>query len=305
MRKMIFPLLFILAFAAFTLAMSAILYADVAGSPPPAAQISVIMYGAENNNRWQALELGIRQACRELDIEVPTTGISPSGDARQQAKLIEREVADGAQGLLIAPENSEEMAITLEDLFFELPIVFVKNGISGYEYVSVNEKDVASGLARQVLQHEGRIVLLADKLYQESIQARFEAFLQQLSVAGREVSIEPFDEFGGGTDDDILVALDNETLESLIDRYQDADHSLHLFGIGSSDKVVHALKQGAVEGIVFENEFAAGYIATMRLAAKMGLTKETVYADLQYLYVTRQTMFQPEMERLLFPIVAQ
>ena len=81
-----------------------------------------------------------------------------------------------------------------------------------------------------------------------------------------------------------------------------------LYGIGATDKIVYYLDQGWISGIVFPNEFRIGYAGLNRMVdtlerqpgagtdADPAMTTEFYRAD-------RKTMYEPDLQRLLFPIV--
>ena len=297
MKRMIFPGLFILAFVIFTLIMGAILSAGTS-SPPPDMRIAVVMYGNGNGDRWRSLELGIRQACRDLEIESPII-ITPGED--RQSGLIDREIADGVDGLLIAPENSEAQADSLEQLTFAIPIVFIMNGIESFSYVAADDAGMGRMLAEALSARSGRVLLIANHPPRKSAHLRVEAFLSYMAEAG--VPVAPLDSLTAAAPGDIVVALDTETLESAIDFFAESPGGITLCGIGGSDKVVHALSQGIVDSVVFQNEYAMGYTATMALAEKLGIARPIPDMPIQYLYADRKTMYEPDIANLLFSIV--
>lgn len=308
MKKMIFPALFVLFFVAFTLIMASVLYTDGTAQPSPNAQVAIVAHGNESGDRWKALEAGVRQACRELDIESAVMNIAATRDSGMQFRLIEREIDSGISGLLIAPDNSAEMAVELERLYFLVPTVYVLNGIPDFDYVAADDAGMAELLAEKLASLDGGIALLTENSGRESVSRRLEAFLASMQAAGREVTIiqsaQEIKPAGAGAQAPVLVAaLDTETLESAIDTLSDSDDTIRLYGIGSTDKIVHAMTQGVVEGVVFQNEYAAGYIAMMQLAMRMGLIVPAMPSDIQYMYVDRLSLYEPDIERLLFPIV--
>lgn len=307
MKKMIFPALFVLLFAAFTLIMASVLYTDGTAQPSPNAQVAIVAHGNESGDRWKVLEAGVRQACRELDIEPALMNISSTRDSDMQLRLIEREIDSGISGLLIAPDNSTEMAVELERLYFLVPTVYMLNGIPDFDYVAADDAGMAELLAEKLAPLDGSVMLLTENSGRESVTRRLEAFLASMQSAGREVSIiksvQELKNQAGAEGPIIVVAMNTETLESAIDTLADSNENIRLYGIGSTDKIVHAMTQGVVEGVVFQNEYAAGYIAMMQLAMRMGLIVPAMPSDIQYMYVDRLSLYEPDIERLLFPIV--
>lgn len=314
MRKNLFMALFVVAFCVFVAVILLLLQPGDATSTASSAHISAIMYGGQTNDRWASLDQGIRQACRDLDIEPPLLTSASTEDVGALAQLIVREASSGAGGMLIAVDDSDAMAQALAQASVNIPIVFVKNGPEAEPYVAADDVAMACALAEQLSDADGHIALVVDQLGRESVRKRQDAFMEAMAAKGIEVTLL---EAIAGRDIramiaseltfhrptiDVLVALDTDTLEACIDAYDNAMTDAYLCGIGSSDRVVYALNQGIVQSVVFQNEYAIGYIAAMQLAARMNLTRTKVDTAVQYMYVDRETMFRPEAERLLFPI---
>ena len=109
--------------------------------------------------------------------------------------------------------------------------------------------------------------------------------------------------YGNRNPPDAIVALDNETLDTVLDGLEAAGQYVPLYGVGSSEKVVHALDQGDIRGICFQNEFNIGYMAMVGLGQKMKMDTPPVSSPIAFQYVNQENMYDPEIERRLFPII--
>ncbi len=286
-------------------------YAFRADAPEKARQdvrIAVVLYGT-SAERWGALDQGIAQACTELNIEKPvlTVRATPAADAAdEQRERILREVANGAAGLLVAAADSAAMQPELETLAQTVPLVMMETGAGeSLPCVTADNLQMGRDLAARLAEEGTPVALLPGELSRDSVAARQAGFLQQAKELGLAVDVVPD---GGmlahtlrsgkyGT----VVALDNETLENAAATVGGA--GVQLVGIGASDKVVHELDSGNVTEICYQNEFSIGYIAMMQLAEKMNLGGGDVHSPVEYRIVRRETMYDPDTERLLFPII--
>lgn len=305
--------LIILLFLIFALVMGRQLVRGGATRTLQPAQIAVIVYGSANDDRWNALDQGIRQACRELEIETPTISMAAQGDAAAQLALLERELESGARGVLLAVEDSEQMAGALRASPLTVPVVYIHNAPTGEMAVAANGAALAGALAAALAGDVGHVAVAADALQRDSVRARLDAFEEAMRAQGTEVTVlTP----GDGRsmrqtiaseltfrkpEIDVLVALDTEMLESVIDAVSSAMTEARIVGIGSSDKVVSALDRGVISDLVYQNEYAIGYLGLMRLAAEMNLIKAPPEGEVQWMAVDRESMFAYEAERLLFP----
>lgn len=295
MKKHIPVMLFLLAFLLFGLFMGWLLLGNTGGNRAPDMRISVIMYGGEGSARWDTLEQGIRQACRELEIENPVVYTAPAGDSHAQIQLIEQEAGDGAAGLLIAPENSADILPLLDSLSADVPFVLLKSGAGSYSFIGADDEGMARLLAQKLAEVPGTVTLLQGNTQRSNLLIRQRVFLAEMESLGKRVEISDRMPQEG-----IAVALDTAALDAAVNA--ERAEAVTLYGIGSKTSLVHALNQGLLQGIVYQNEYAIGYMAMMRLAVRLGLAEPLPGNEVQFLYVDRDTMFTPDAERLLFPI---
>lgn len=275
--------------------------------------ISVIAYDNGNNDRWRTMDQGIRQACIELGIEKPViTHVRRTGTT-QTSNILQREINNGAQGILIV-SGTQEIVDCLSDTSLNLPIVLVENAFDeSYPCVGADNAGMGKALADYMADLPYNITVLETGLEQRSVAERYQAFCSRMEELNKPARAIPYDAFSEDLKtvlaaafvshnprSEMLAVLDNDSLEAAIDAVS-ADTTF--CGIGSSDKVVHALDLGIIHGLVYQNEFASGYIGTMTLARRMGLAKPLEPMVVQYRLVTRESMYLEENERLLFPII--
>ena len=310
MKRLKGPLAFVAVFLVFAGFVLWLLRAETDSQRLPEVTLSVVLYG-EDPDRWRALDQGVRQACVELGIEKPAMTMAGTGGAERQLSLLEREVANGANGLLVAAE-SPELGGYLSGL--SIPVVMVESG-AGESLTCIAADDAAMARALANL-HAGQgktVALLAENLHRQNVAARYDAFLARADELNQRVTILENDDTGMNTEQfiryalrvhnpDVLVVLDNDTLETAATALA-GDSSIEICGIGSSDAVVHALDQSLLDELCYSNEYAIGYIGTMTLAAQMGLVKTPEPVEMQYGIARRETMYRPENERILFPIM--
>jgi len=293
-----------------------LLYGEDDASKRKSAGISVVLYGTDGD-RWKQLEQGIGQACTELGIEKPVITIADSPG--RQLSLIQREVDSGAKGVIVTAIDGNALSPYLEELSAGIPVVMAKDG-AGEKLTCITADDTAMAreLAKSVALEEGSIALLVGSNDRESVKKRYRAFLSQMEESGREIIVLEHDEdvdlksfiasrlaiYKPAID--VLVVLDNDILEIAVGAVPASMTEVKLYGFGNSAKVVYGLDRGVIEKIMFQNEYAIGYISAMTLAARMGIINKSELApsyEIQYSLVSRENMFDPEIERLVFPIL--
>lgn len=314
MKKYAPVIAFTLVFALFFGIVLTISISDRKVVGPTNAGISVVVYG-NSTARWKNFELGISHACTQLGIERPVLLLSPSGDAPAQIQLLERELHNGAKGFIVAPVSSEALRAPLEEIAQTLPVVLADNAAGSLlPLVAPDNAALAQELADYVAGTGGRVVVLEHNTQQDNVRMRLDAFLARCEALG--LTPERLDATQPGValdrtiaaglaqaQPDIFVVLDNNDLETAIDAVPAAMVDVQVCGIGTSEKVVHALDTNAISCLGVANEYAMGYLAAMQLAAALKLTASVPQENIQHSIVTRQTMYQPQIERLLFPAI--
>lgn len=278
-----------------------------------AARIAVVLYG-ENSNPWRALDQGIAQACAELGIERPLVSYAPADEPSRQAVLLRREVMNGVDGLLIAAADDAAMTEFLAGVEPGLPVVMLESGAGDYPLVRVDDANMARMLADECMVKHEEIAIVYAGRSRESVRVRQDAFIARMQAMGREPILltppaeDALDGFLASAlavnqqEIDCLVALDTLTLEGTLAALPAAMVEISLCGIGTSNQVVNALDTGTIEMLVCPNEYAVGYLGAYLLAQQLGLVRDVPQPNIEYRLVTRENMYLPDIERLIFPI---
>ncbi len=308
---------FLVLFAAVVGAVVWAVSAESAPKAKPTAQISVVLYG-ESAERWRSLSQGISQGCAELEIERPTfLTIPAAGGAAEQARVLRREVENGADALLVAAIADEELRTALAEIANEVPVVMLESGVAGVgTRVSADDAQMGRELAAGMAKNTEKAIVIRPAPLRDSVSDRITAFLDEAAAHGLATEIWDIDSRAASSAiasrlatgaNGALMAPDNETLEAavtaLAETEQDAGQTTELYGMGQSDKAVSSLDHGAATEICFQNEYSVGYIGLMRLASSLGFNTHSYDEPIEFRLIRHENMYLPENERLLFPII--
>lgn len=315
MRRYLGRIVFVAAAAAFVLVMVVLFQRSSAPGEPPGKTLGVVVYG-QDLERWRSLELGISQACTELSLEKPVLSVRTAQSlpaSEDQLERIHREVKAGVGGLLVAVGDSEALREELDEMALATPMVLVETGTGGtLPTLGADDEAMGRRLAGRLHEegHTGGIVLLKAAQQRRSAALRYEGFTseaERLGLSFTQVDLDGPEEAYYGLRDDMaaqkptaVVALENDTLElagSL------GVGGVYICGIGSSGRVIDLLDRGQIDEVCYQNEFALGYLATLQLAAQMDLAPAAEETGVDYRLVTRDILYTPEVERLVFPII--
>lgn len=289
----------------------------------PIIQVSLIVYGSDAS-RWENLKQGAVLAADDLNAEVTLITMSGEDDASEQISLIHREAEGGADALLIAAADSEGIKEYLQYNPIKIPYAFVESGTgddasltsadnvlmaeSLIKTIDDNEKDWIK--AAVIVDHDRRdsvrqrldTVLNTDVNYAENVvlwerneqevDKKAQFFLQ------RQLTEEAVD---------VVIALDNSSMEEIIDAAVNLNKDVKIYGIANSSKSAYYLDNRLVRSLVYQDEFSMGYIGLTDLLKDnfSDLRDHVSYADRQISFkvVDHNNMYDKANQRLLFPHV--
>jgi ribose transport system substrate-binding protein len=282
-------------------------------------KISAIVYGADID-RWSTLKQGLDQGAVDFNVEVNLVTAKEDESAEEQVELIERELANGAGGIILAAADSLQLSDKVREYAKTVPIVLVETGIrnlEGMTYIAADDYSMGLNLGRSVFLGSDKnksIAVFVNNLERDSVLKRYDGFQDSLQYSEKEIFEWEMTEQDTETAQfletqltkhpvDIVVALDDQSMEAAIDAVLAMDSPVSLYGIGSTNKIVHYLDYGLIDSIVFENEFNMGYLSVQELVHDIRNETVRVDHDIEFRTVNKETMYLPRNQRLVFPIV--
>lgn len=279
--------------------------------------ISVILYG-NDSERWMNLKQGAEQAEKDYNVILNYVTTSKENVPEEQIGLIEREIENGADGLLIAASDSTRLEETIAELVQKIPIIMIETGVNNvetFQYLTADNYKMGEELANTIMKDSKtnkNVAIMTKNLQRDSINNRYEGFL--CTLKGHSVitfndaqntpeSIESFKTFIQDNNIDTVVALDNSSLENLVDVIQATNYNVSVYGIGNTDKIVYYLDKGVINSIIFQNEFSIGYLGTELIYKKLSDLSTGNVPEIAYQVINKDIMYTQENQRLLFPLV--
>lgn len=298
---------------------STYLYINDSNNKEKTTKISVIVYGS-NSDRWATLKQGLDQGALDFGAELNFVTMTDENDTSEQEMLVEREIANGAKGIIIAAVDSKEMTQAISDASIIVPIVMVETNVddtTGLVFISADNYSMGLNIGRSVLlsSDENKTVAIFKKnLQRSSVNERYQGLMDSLQYT--EYTIKPWEMGKKDTDSalflhkmlkedpvDVIVAMDDKSLEEVIDAVEASESTVDIYGIGSTNKIVHYLDYGVINSIVFQNEFNMGYLSIQEVVNDIYENKSVLDIDIEFRTVNKETMYLPKNQRLVFPIV--
>lgn len=294
---------------------------------------SVVLY-EDSPNEWNTLMEGIDQAEKDFEVDIRYVTMGNARTAKEQMDMINREVQEGASGILLAAVDSEGVGVHLKNSGISVPLVSVETGIESEmpkTEVHISADDYAMGqmLGEKILEDmetEGKkepVAVIREYMERNSVKERYEGLMDTLHAGGVETVARSRQEgdfslslYIGGVMREYryIAALDKYTTEEAAkaqDQYRyEFDRTVapvptkrelvKVYGIGNTAQTVSDLDNGKTEALVYQNEFNMGYNGIKALVEKQKKGYVAEEYDIMYKLVTRETLYESENERLLF-----
>ena len=292
--------------------------------------VAVVPMGTTHEH-WKSIHAGAVKAARDLgDVDILWKGPQKEDDREQQIAVIEDMIARRVNGIVLAPLDKTGLRqVVREAKMSGIPTVCVDSGLEGDDHVSFVATDNAEGGAAgarrlaEVLDGKGRVAMMRAMVGVESTGDRERGFLEEIA---RHPGIEILSEnqYGG-----VTVESGYQMAENLLNRYRgqidgiftpnesttfgmlraltDAGLAgkVRFVGFDTSDKLIQALADGALDGLVLQNPFKMGEEGVKTVVAHIRGGAAPRRVDTGVAVATRENMEEAEIRVLLKPPLAE
>lgn len=287
-----------------------VLYPAQAQRRPDLLEMSVIAREADGS-AWATARQGMEQAAADLNVELRFLYPGQSNSTQEQELLLRREVDSGASAILLFPADREDLADEVRSASARAALVTLETDMEDAAgYVGVDNAALGEALGRAVLNGvpRGGTVLLVQATSQRSgVGDRLTAAAEVLRSEGREIR------YFSGTADAMAEELSREGIQAVVafeasslERAAEAAGRMEdpplLYGAGSTAAITAGLEQGRITSILAQNAFSAGYLAVQSAARLSRRETAEPPALLPFFTVRRENMYEPEYQKLLFPV---
>jgi ribose transport system substrate-binding protein len=275
---------------------------------------------------WKSIHAGALKAARERGAEIIWKGPVKEDDRDEQIKVVENFISQGVDGIVLAPLDDQALVPVLNDAKARnIPVVIFDSGVKWNDYVSFvatdNTKAGALGAERlgSLLGGKGDVILLRYAEGSASTMERESGFLTTLSQKYPAIRVVSSNQYGGATTETAYAASENllSTFKNVQGIFAPNESTtfgmllaldaagrtgkLKFVGFDASAKLVEALGQGKLDGLVLQNPLHMGELAVDTLLDSLAGKAVQKRIDTGEYMVTRENMSQPDMKALLSP----
>jgi ABC-type sugar transport system substrate-binding protein len=290
-------------------------------------RISVIVSNS-TESRWNTLRAGLEQAAEDSDIRLNYVYTSYLDTLEDQVRLMEAEINDGSDGIITEFCDSQDTQEIIQRLSVKAPIVMINTtaeadpDVEGnHASVTPDNYEIGRAIGNELIIAYGdelglkSMGIISGNPRQTAMQERLRGFMDVVSDRNPVITWQI--PYGRDTEGqireadqehpaDILIGLDNGSLEAAVDYVSDQglQDKTVLFGAGCSEKLVYYIDSGLIRSMILPDDFRVGYQSLTDLAGKLD-NRMSVLTDRQvgYNVVHKENLFREENQNILFPIV--
>ncbi len=296
-----------------------------AAAPAKTIKIAVIPKGM-THEFWKSIHAGALQAARELGVEIIWKGPQKEDDRAQQITVVEDVLSRGVEGIILAPLDDRALVRPVQDAMREnIPVVIIDSGLQGKDYVSFVATDnfqggvLAARRMGELLAGRGKIFMIRYQAGSASTTERERGFIETIQKDFPGLTVLAKDQYAGPTTESAY-----QTAENLLGRFPDVDGvfcpnesstfgalralqegqlagKVKFVGFDSSPKLVQALADGHLQGLILQNPVKMGYLGVTTMVQYLRGQKVAELIDTGVTLATKDNMGTAGIKALLSP----
>ena len=296
-----------------------------AQNPAKVFKIAVIPKGM-THEFWKSIHAGAQQAAREQGVDIIWKGPQKEDDRAQQITVVEDVISRGVDGIVLAPLDDRALQRPVQDAMREkIPVIIIDSGLQGKDYLSFvatdNYQGGVLGAKRlgELLKGKGKVFLIRYQEGSASTTEREQGFLDTVRKEFPGFTLLVKDQYAGTTTESAY-----QMAENLIGRFPDVDGifcpnesstfgtlralqesqlagKVKFVGFDSSPKLVQALRDGHLHGLILQNPVKMGYLGVTEMVQYLRGQKIPERVDTGVYLATKENMDTPEIKALLSP----
>jgi ribose transport system substrate-binding protein len=295
-------------------------------------KIAVIPKGT-THEFWKSVHAGAVKAARETDVDIVWKGPLKEDDLKAQVDVVNTFVAQGVSGIVLAPLNDSALRAPVKAAKdANIPTVIFDSDLQGDDHVSFVATDneaagkIAGAEMGKLLGGKGNVVVLRYQEGSASTHNRETGFLEAVK-AKPDVKVVSDNVYGGATTESAMKNAENLLLAQkaaagdvtgvftpnesttfgmlLAVRKSGLAKKMKFVGFDASDKLVAALKEGDIDGLVVQNPFNMGYLAVKTMADHLRGKPIQKRIDTGAHFVTKANLDDPAIKEIVHPNLAK
>jgi ribose transport system substrate-binding protein len=279
---------------------------------------------------WKAIHAGAIKASRELDVDIIWKGPLKEDDREEQVQVVETFISSQVDAIVLAPLDDRALIMPVrEALAQNIPTIIIDSDLQEDFHVSFVATDnykggtLAGERMGELLGGTGKLVVLRYQEGSASTMAREAGFLDTVKSKYPGIEILSDNQYAGAT-----TETAQNVVENLLNRFDGLDAffspnesstfgslraiqdaglagKIVFIGFDSSAKLIEAMENGEIQGLVLQNPFKMGYMGVKTAYEHLKGGQVEKHIDTGVEIATPENMNDPEIQQLLKPDISQ
>ncbi|MDF2922713.1 MAG: putative transporter substrate binding protein [Paenibacillaceae bacterium] len=297
------------------------------GTPEESRKLQItLVLGMRHGDYWKTVYTGAEAAAREYGVNLSFLAPDDEEDVEVQARLVRQALADGADALVLAPNDDTVLADAVKAARAAVPVITIDSGVDLVEVDSHIGTDnyqagiqAAEEMIRLLEGKPARIGLMGFIQGTPKADLREQGIVEtlkrhpEIQLAGKAYCYsEP------GLAEELTVSMLNNLgpLDGMIALNSTASvgvaQVLEQEGMGKQVKLVafdntmqelELLQAGIIHAAVVQNPFGMGYLGVSHAVRAVNGGKIPANVDTGSRVVRSKDMFSPGNQKMLFPLL--
>jgi len=291
--------------------------------------IAVIPKGT-THEFWKSIHAGAIKASQEVGVDIMWKGPLREDDREEQVQVVETFISTKVDAIVLAPLDDRALVLSVREAKEQnIPTIVIDSDLQEDYHVSFVATDNYRGgvLAAERLGEltggKGKLLVLRYQEGSASTSAREAGFLDTIKSKYTDIEILSDNQYAGATTETAYRASEN-----LLNRFSDVDAyfspnesstfgslraiqasglagKIVFVGFDSSQKLIEAMQDGVIQGLVLQNPFKMGYLGVKTAYAYLKGEPIEKLIDTGVTLATPENMNDPEIKQLLSPDISQ
>jgi ribose transport system substrate-binding protein len=301
---------------------------NAASSPGKKRQIAVIAKEA-SHEFWKSVHAGAENAAKELgNVEILWKAPSRGDDPNEQISIVQNFVTRGVDGICLAPIDSRSLGDVVKSAKQAgIPTVIIDSGLEDtsntISFVATDNKNGGHLAALELgkrLSGKGNVILLRYNPGSESTEQRELGFLETIKKDYPDIKLISDDQYAGtdentaldksqqlllkyGKDVNGIFAVNESCATGMLRALDEAGltKKVTYIGFDSSDRLVQALADGKIQGLVLQDPVNMAYLGVKTMCEHLDGKPVKARVPTGETVATPENMNEPRIHKLLYP----
>lgn len=302
-----------------------------AAQGPKRLRIAVIPKGT-SHDFWFSVRAGVEKAAAEFkDVDITWKGPTSEGDTTDQIKMVESFLAEGYDGICLAPVDAVALRKPVDlAISAQVPVVIFDSGLADLSgivsYVATNNYrggQRAGEYLAELLGGKGNIILIRYDLTSQSTEERERGFLDAVAKHP-ELKLLVADKYAGPLESG-AIQLSETLLTQFGDQVQGVfcpnqsttsgmltalrraglAGKVKFVGFDAGENIAAGLKSGEINGTILQDPVTMGYDTVRAMRDKLQGNVPPARLETAEALATTENLDDPKIHELLFPLSSE